>query len=480
VFRFTGPYRNIARQRAPGAVLDAEHALLAWLDGSGRSWWQALRGDAPHAARRAACEHAELIEVAVEWAAQRRVACPGLWLAADVAAGAGRCPVEHGRWLDMSTELAGQDPAAVAIGFGLRSRFHFLRGSYTKAEEDCTIATRAVDSLGVATRPWITSLVHRVPSPVAWALGDPQRALKLAQETTNMARTTGNAPLRRASRHNEGTALLRGGDWAGAREVFLELVREMEPATEPLLCGTVLANLGFLERDAGRLHLAREYAEKAATALHGVGELALLAKVLRLLAQLEWLELERNGGDNGLTHARHALEGAEAAARAVNDREGLVLLALGRARLEAHAGGSPDRALATARVLASTLDETTLLSAVEGAERELATGQEPPLVAADGAWVWPVGGARTELSHRPALHGVLRALMKGSGEEHDVDALFAEGWPGQRALPHSAANRVYAAIRALRRAGLSDAIVRQGHGYALRPERVRVARDDTA
>jgi len=44
------------------------------------------------------------------------------------------------------------------------------------------------------------------------------------------------------------------------------------------------------------------------------------------------------------------------------------------------------------------------------------------------------------------------------------------GWPGERIAPKAAADRVYAAVGALRKLGLGSVLVRLDGGYALSPE----------
>jgi hypothetical protein len=80
---------------------------------------------------------------------------------------------------------------------------------------------------------------------------------------------------------------------------------------------------------------------------------------------------------------------------------------------------------------------------------------------------------RVDLSRRKALPGVLAALtaawLDTPGSYIDVQALFAAGWPGERALHHAAAARVYMAVRALRVLGLGAALESGHAGYRIDP-----------
>jgi hypothetical protein len=91
-------------------------------------------------------------------------------------------------------------------------------------------------------------------------------------------------------------------------------------------------------------------------------------------------------------------------------------------------------------------------------------------VSADGRRARWEGG-EIDLSRRKALPGVLLALvaarLSGGGRFVTVADLFAAGWPQEKALTHAAAARVYMAVRALRAAGLREAIRSGPGGYRL-------------
>jgi tetratricopeptide (TPR) repeat protein len=80
-----------------------------------------------------------------------------------------------------------------------------------------------------------------------------------------------------------------------------------------------------------------------------------------------------------------------------------------------------------------------------------------------------LGRNEVDLRTRKALPLVLVALVQRRLEEPGaalpVDELFRLAWPNEKALPHSAAARVYMAVRALRALGLRDALVTNTRGY---------------
>lgn len=95
-------------------------------------------------------------------------------------------------------------------------------------------------------------------------------------------------------------------------------------------------------------------------------------------------------------------------------------------------------------------------------------------VARDGSWFAAGDDGFVDLRTRYALARVLSALVRSRVAAPDatvsLDALVAAGWPGEKLLADSGANRVYVAIATLRRLGLRDVIERREGGYRLAPE----------
>ena len=127
--------------------------------------------------------------------------------------------------------------------------------------------------------------------------------------------------------------------------------------------------------------------------------------------------------------------------------------------------------------------------AAEAHRRELEAGRAPALgpsgfgdgegqssllqVTQDGRWFRLPDGSVGDLSRRVALHRILAALIEAriaipTPASLTVDELVVRGWPGQRLLPDAGRDRVYSAIRTLRRMGLEDWVVRDDRGYMLR------------
>jgi DNA-binding winged helix-turn-helix (wHTH) protein len=79
---------------------------------------------------------------------------------------------------------------------------------------------------------------------------------------------------------------------------------------------------------------------------------------------------------------------------------------------------------------------------------------------------------RVEVSDRPSLRNVLRALLDARGAPVESAVLIAAGWPGERIREDAARNRLRVAIATLRKLGL-EAIETDRTTYRLRAIVVR-------
>jgi tetratricopeptide (TPR) repeat protein len=95
------------------------------------------------------------------------------------------------------------------------------------------------------------------------------------------------------------------------------------------------------------------------------------------------------------------------------------------------------------------------------------------LVARDGSR-FALGGNEIQLATRKALPLLMKALvterLEQPGRSLSVAEMFELGWPEERALAHSAAARVYMAVRALRLLGLGEILITRPQGYHLDPD----------
>lgn len=93
------------------------------------------------------------------------------------------------------------------------------------------------------------------------------------------------------------------------------------------------------------------------------------------------------------------------------------------------------------------------------------------IVQRDGSHL--VQGDRVvDLSKRPSLRGIVRALAEALAEARALGAesLIQAGWPDEKLVPRAAKNRLHVALSTLRQLGL-ESVLRSGeHGYWLVPE----------
>lgn len=99
------------------------------------------------------------------------------------------------------------------------------------------------------------------------------------------------------------------------------------------------------------------------------------------------------------------------------------------------------------------------------------------VIARTGEWFQLAGKKRVELAHRKNLVGIVAALVDQRDVRPNmplsVRELMAAGWPGERPVEKSGANRVYVALTALRRLGLREVLQRDRDGYFM-PSTARV------
>jgi tetratricopeptide (TPR) repeat protein len=93
------------------------------------------------------------------------------------------------------------------------------------------------------------------------------------------------------------------------------------------------------------------------------------------------------------------------------------------------------------------------------------------IVGPEGRW-FETDGETTDLRRRGSLRRILATLAERHGhstEGLEVYDMFDIGWPDQEIEPNSAADRVYWAVRELRKAGLDELLQTTDEGYLLDP-----------
>ena len=124
-----------------------------------------------------------------------------------------------------------------------------------------------------------------------------------------------------------------------------------------------------------------------------------------------------------------------------------------------------------------------MIRACLAAALERAVSDVDLAVGPEARWFRVAGGERIELLRRRAVRLVLARLvdhrLAHPGEALSIDALFAAGWPGERASESSARNRVHVTLTRLKDLGLRSLLVSRDDGVLIAVG-ARVLRDPQA
>ena len=287
---------------------------------------------------------------------------------------------------------------------------------------------------------------------------------------------------------------------------------------------SALLNLGAVAMDQGRLDAARELLEEGLAAARGFGERSQLARyVLPYLGAAHFLAgrlgdarsvLEEalrgvdtadvpsgraylwlgsvESAEGNVEEARAAFDAAERAPADHRDNDrvlplhrGLLELALAReaaaagdaARADAHRAEARRRFAHAEPASANhylRMARRALEQAIEADARDRAEKAPALLVHPRGEWFQlPSGGGRIDCSPRPLIGRLLVALtahrLAAPGAPLSVDALVAEGWPGERMLSSAALSRLRVAVSDLRKMGPGTLLINRANGYLLDP-----------
>jgi hypothetical protein len=100
------------------------------------------------------------------------------------------------------------------------------------------------------------------------------------------------------------------------------------------------------------------------------------------------------------------------------------------------------------------------------------------IVSIDGSEARSPDGRVVDLRHRGSSRRLLACLAselgRAPGEAVPAEDLVVAGWPGDRAHPEAARNRLHVALSQLRKLGLAGLLVRDERGYFLDPLRSKV------
>ncbi|RMG11419.1 MAG: hypothetical protein D6729_17975 [Deltaproteobacteria bacterium] len=417
----------------------------------------------------------------------------------------------RGRWdetealLDEAEALARGVAAHAAAGRAMLARA-LLEGHRGRHEQALAICEAALAEVG---EPRFSTFVHSVMGNILVEINRAHEAEAHYREALRLEREHGDHRAEAFTTADLGLALLDAGRREEARatlERALELHRAREDArTEGILIGW----LGMLELDCGRPAEGRRLLRTAVERHRTFAESRFLDVSLGYLAVAHHLSADPK---EAAVLYEEALRGLMRTGDVTNR---CVFLAF-RAQLDVEGGrlheaqaaiAEIDRLLrdeavrpfllALRRVAEATLhhargEEAAAQRTVEEVRRESEmrpsfdvrralelfgrvarqAGAECLRVEATGRWFQVAGQARVDLSRRGAMRRILVELTRRhrDTEAASVNELLEVGWPGERVHPEAGANRVYAAIRTLRRLGLEEILITVDRGYALCPE----------
>jgi predicted ATPase len=427
-----------------------------------------------------------------------------------------------------TAEGRGVDPLLAARALAARGRARQLRGQAALGLDDLERAERRAHELGAifleATILTELGLIHHQRRDLSRASACYERALALhRQEGDRRAEARALANLgalhhdegrfdeamrryeaaigiaeaagdRRAEGITSGNAGLieqERGAAAQARRRYERAIAVLEQVGDIRLLAITIGNLGVLHHEEGRLDEARQSHARAAGLLADVGDprsealaRGRLGAALAAQGRTEEARAAMDRGDRLLGHLDDPLAAAVLAVM-----RGFLDLALARsAVVEARPSEAADHvaaargriahALEGAPSLANRSDDVRLaLRILERSLPALDASASPPdgdlLLAREGRWCRPPGGAWQDLRERHAARRLLVCLVERQRAEPGRGIAMLElqeaGWPGERILPAAAANRIYVALNQLRKIGLKDWLKRNAEGYYLDP-----------
>jgi tetratricopeptide (TPR) repeat protein len=261
-----------------------------------------------------------------------------------------------------------------------------------------------------------------------------------------------------------GLVLLEEGATDAARERLRGAIEAHRQLVDRWLEAEFHGHLGCLELVAGRPDVAKPSLEEAIR-LHGV------TRDEKRIAFFEAVRAACVAELGGIEEAERAL----AEIRAL-DRTGPVMRACAAhvelAKRTGEARREEARALAASLVATSVPEQRIVGRALESALARLRASPVAEIVVArDGAWLksGDIESSFDGAAARRLVAWLAQRRVSAPGVSLDVDALFAAGWPDERASAETRRNRVRVALTRLRRAGLRDLLVARKDGYHLDP-----------
>lgn len=370
-------------------------------------------------------------------------------------------PRLHLEVLQRALAVTGLAPSIRVSLLRALGRLHALRGRHRAARPVLEEAARSAIALGDRRQlGWVSAMRCFVLRP----LGESDAALAVGREALEVAEEIRDRELEAMAAQSVGLVHLGEGRADEAEIWEARALAAAESVGAARLAAIALANGATALLSQNRLAEAEKLADAAQARFLALDDRFHAARVATLCGSIAL----RKGA---LGSARERLESALSTLDEVEDTEGAIEARLSLAELARLSGERfvATRRLAEAQLLARELDDVTLA-------RRMMLLEAPPLVlsmSTDGKRV-RFAGVELDLARKPALRGVLRALVEARrgrpGVACSVEELIALGWPAEKMSPESGAARVYMTIRRLRGLGLSSVLRTEGEGYLLDPE----------
>jgi hypothetical protein len=386
------------------------------------------------------------------------------------------------RDLDAVRALGGAPP-------GLRSLALVYRGTQERfagaARVAWTTHERAERELEGIHAPRLRALSDACMGRLAWDLREADRSRSYNERAYAACEALGDTWLGALPLANLAQLAQEEQRFEEARALLERAIERLRAAGEVYYATFYASVCGDLYFEWGKHEVARRW--------YTEGERPLGFTASRHAAGLHAARAALEASDGDFVHADAHLGRAEGSASRVANPVVRLLVDLHAAHVDAARGTDPSRvrrartladdalcgASAAAELARTSLDvRFALRMLVRALDRADRAGVATLEVEETGLWFAAAEGARVDLGRRGALRRILRALAVGHSTHPDrglpVEALIAEGWPGQRVLVEAAATRVRVAIATLRRLGLRAVLLTREDGYLLDP-RARVA-----
>jgi tetratricopeptide (TPR) repeat protein len=397
----------------------------------------------------------------------------------------GRIYLERGdlqsaeRELERARTALGVDGSPFVEGLGDNELGRILetRGEYEAAARAFAAARGRFRAAGSVRLAAVATLNLAV---VRYAEGRFEDARRLFEEALAGHRLARDPATEADNLLNAGSLHLTVGRLDEAERTTLAALAEERRLGNRRFEGLALGNLGMIAHERGELELARARYEQALGIFRDVGEPRFEAVFLPFYAAARAslgavaearVDLERARQTLARLADRGSLEVVDLLGVTVDAEHRDARIEAARERLREGLGSRSGELPIALRIVCA--------SGLRGEPGAHDPAPNPPGASASlrvgpGArWFEAPGALRVDLAARGTLRRVLLALVEhrraARGFGLEPHTLFERAWAGERVGFEAARDRVYAAVKTLRRMGLEGLLLRQDDGYLLDP-----------